>query len=141
MAETELTCRFVRPDKLVFEGRIKSLVLATVDGELGVWPGHSPLICALGDGIVRLNRLEEFGGTTRRIIISGGYAEVENDEVVILANHARALDDIDIQTVKETKELAVRNLDQYPEGDNNRAYYQNKIKWCDMLLEHAHDLD
>ena len=48
----ELTCQFVRPDKLLYEGTVKSLILASSDGEYGVWPGHAPEIIALGDGVV-----------------------------------------------------------------------------------------
>ena len=51
----ELTCQFVRPDRLLYEGNVASLILATIDGELGVWPGHEPEIVALGDGVVRLS--------------------------------------------------------------------------------------
>ena len=51
----ELTCQFVRPDKLLYEGTVESLILASADGEYGVWPGHAPEIIALGDGVVRLH--------------------------------------------------------------------------------------
>ena len=71
-----ITCQFVRPDRLLFEGEVASLVLVTPTGELGVWPGHAPEICALGNGVVRLHELEENGGGTFEVIISGGYVEI-----------------------------------------------------------------
>ncbi len=135
----ELTCRFVRPDRLLFEGTVNSVVLATLDGELGVLPGHAPEICALGSGIVRLNcNLDD--SPTRRIIVSGGYAEVGSDFVLVLANHARDIDDIDEEEVKKTKKLAEENRDKLPENDSRRAYYQGKIDWCDLLLKHVNDV-
>ncbi len=135
----ELTCRFVRPDRLLFEGTVNSVVLATLDGELGVLPGHAPEICALGSGVVRLNsNLDD--SPTRRILVSGGYAEISKDLVLVLANHARDIDDIDVDEVKKTKELAEDNFNKLPEHDSRRSYYQGKIDWCDLLLKHANDV-
>ncbi|MGN0286090.1 MAG: ATP synthase F1 subunit epsilon [Atopobiaceae bacterium] len=133
----ELTCQFVRPDKLMYEGPVASLVLVTYSGELGVWPGHSPLICALGDGVVRLHMLEKDGGGERDVVISGGYAEVDNDVVIILANHARLSDDIDPDVVMDTRAKAIDARDALPEDDNRRAYYDNKINWCNLLLKQS----
>ena len=133
----DLTCQFVRPDRLLYEGPVASVILVTVSGELGVWPGHAPEICALGDGVVRLNLREEDGGGTVGVIISGGYAQVDTQGVIVLADHARRTDDIDPDVVRDTREEAFDKLDEYPEGDHRRAYYENKIKWCNLLLKHV----
>ncbi|MDD5799651.1 MAG: ATP synthase F1 subunit epsilon [Coriobacteriales bacterium] len=133
----ELTCQFVRPDKLMYEGPVASLVLVTYSGELGVWPGHSPLICALGDGVVRLHKLEKDGGGEEDVVISGGYAEVDNDVVIILADHARLKNDIDPDVVMDTRAKAIDARDALPEDDNRRAYYDNKINWCNLLLKQS----
>lgn len=131
--------KFVRPDRELFEGEVASLVLVTQSGELGIWPMHAPLICALGDGVVRLHRLEEEGGGELHVIVSGGYAEVKDDEVIILADHARRSDDIEVDVVEETKAAAIANRDQFAPGDHRRVYYENKVRWCDLLLEHANE--
>ena len=133
----QITCQFVRPDRLLFEGEVASMVLVTPSGELGVWPGHSPAIVALGNGVVRLHRLPENGGDTVTVIVSGGYAEITPDQVVILADHARRSDDIEPDVVNETRDKAVGSRDALPEGDGRRAYYDNKIAWCDLLLRHS----
>lgn len=131
----EINCQFVRPDKLIYEGPVASLVLATMTGELGVWPGRAPIICALGDGVVRLHDTEENGGGERDVVISGGYAEVNNDNVIILADHARPTDDIDPDVVMETRAKAIDERDALPADDHRRAYYDNKVKWCNLLLK------
>lgn len=135
----KITCQFVRPDRLLYEGEVASLVLVSQAGELGVWPGHSSEICALGNGVVRLHLLEEKGGGTVNVIISGGYAEITPDSVIILADHARRADDIEVDVVNETRDKAMASRDALPEGDGRRAYYENKIAWCDLLLQHASD--
>ena len=133
----KITCQFVRPDRLLYEGDVASMVLVTPTGELGVWPGHSPLICALGNGMVRLHRLPEAGGETVSVIVSGGYAEITPDQVIILADHARRADDIEPDVVNASRDKAVASRDTLPEGDGRRAYYEIKIAWCDLLLQHA----
>lgn len=133
----KITLQFVRPDRLLYEGEVASLVLVTPAGELGVWPGHAPEICALGNGVVRIHSLPENGGNMVTVIISGGYAEITPDQVIILADHARRSDDIEADVVQDTRDKAVASRDALPEGDGRRAYYDNKIAWCDLLLQHA----
>lgn len=130
-----LTCKFVRPDKQLFEGKCASMTLITYSGELGILPGHASEICALGDGVVRIKNLDEDGGDERDVVVSGGYAEICNNVVVIIADHARATDDIDVDTVRRTHDKAQAKRDSLPEDDHQRAYYENKMAWCDLLLE------
>ncbi len=132
-----ISCRFVRPDRLLFQGEVDHLVLVAESGELGVWPSHAPVIVALGDGVVRLYRLESDGGGQLDIIVSGGYAEVKDDQVIVLADHARRSDDIEPDVVNETRAAAEAKRDKLPEGDQRRRYYDNKIKWCDLLLSYT----
>lgn len=133
----ELNCQFVRPDRLLFEGPVANLVLITYAGELGVWPGHAAEIVALGDGVVRIRRRPEDGGGEYDVVVSGGYAEIESDEVIILADHARRTDDIDPDVVRETRDLSIDQLEGLDAGDHRRAYYESKIRWCNLLLKQA----
>lgn len=130
----KIFCQFVRPDRLVYEGEVDHLILQTASGELGIWPMHAPLICALGDGEVRLQLPEEAGGNVLRVLIMGGYAEVKNDTVIILADHARREDEIDSEATKASRAEAVAMRDQFAQGDSRRAYYENMIRWCDLQL-------
>lgn len=133
----ELNCQFVRPDRLLFDGPVANLVLVTYAGELGVWPGHAPEIVALGDGVVRMRTLPENGGEEYDVVVSGGYAEIDSDGVIILADHARRTDDIDPEVVRRTRDEAIEALDGIVEGDHRAAYYERKIRWCNLLLKHA----
>ena len=118
----ELTCQFVRPDRLVYEGNVASLILATIDGEL--------------DGVVRLSINQPNGEVSiQKVVISGGYAEIDPSGVIILADHARRSDDIDADVVRETRDAAIDKMNDFDEKDNRRTYYENKIKWCNLLLK------
>ena len=114
-----------------------NLVLVTYAGELGVWPGHAPEIVALGDGVVRMRARQEDGGHEYDVVVSGGYAEIDNDGVIILADHARRTDDIDPDVVRRTRDEAIDALDEIGQGDYRAAYYEKKIRWCNLLLKHA----
>ena len=133
----ELTVQFVRPDRLMYEGPVASVILATPKGELGIWPGRRPIICALGDGVVRINRLEANGGGTVRVVVSGGYAEVDHDTVIILADHARRADDIDRAQTEALLADARAKLASLDPDDNRSAYWSQKVKWWTMLLGYA----
>jgi F-type H+-transporting ATPase subunit epsilon len=134
---TKISCKFVRPDRLVYEGDVDSLILQTASGELGVWPNHAPLICALGDGEVRLHLGAETGDSVLRVLVMGGYAEVKDNNVIILADNALREDEVDGGAVKAAREKAVAERDKFAEGDNRRVYYENMIRWCDLQLRYA----
>lgn len=131
-----ITVQFVRPDKLLYEGQVESVVLITPEGEMGIWPLHASEIVAIGDGVVRLNRLPEDGGGAVRVLVSGGYAEIDNDVVIVLADHARRTDDIEEDVVLETRAKAEAALAELEPDDHRHSYYENKIHWCDLLLRH-----
>ena len=131
----ELNCQFVRPDRLLFDGPVANLILVTYAGELGVWPGHAPEIVALGDGVVRMRARQEDGGEEYDVVVSGGYAEIDNDGVIILADHARRTDDIDPEVVRRTRGEAIDVLEAMEKGDYRAAYYEKKVRWCNLLLK------
>lgn len=129
-----LTCQIVRPDKLLYEGEATSVILAARAGELGIYPKHGAEISALGDGVMRINLP---GGEQRRVVIMGGYAEIANDVLIVLATHARNIDDIDVETVRRTRATAVSQRDALPKDDHGRAYFDEKIRWCDLLVKES----
>ena len=118
----ELNVQFVRPDRALFQGPAASLVLVTYAGELGVYPGHAAEIVALGNGVVRMKKLPQD-------------AEIQDDEVIVLADHARRADDIDPDIVRRTRDEAIDAREACDEGDHRRAYYDNKVNWCNLLLK------
>ncbi len=130
-------CQFVRPDRLIFEGDVDHLILVTESGELGIWPKHAPLIAALGNGVVRMHMPEGASDKEMDVIVSHGYVEVCDDTVTVLANHARRTDDIEPEVVQKTKAIAEAKRDAIPVGDHRRAFYDDKIAWCDLLLAHV----
>jgi len=70
------------PEKLVLETRAESAQIPGKDGYMGILPGHSALLSELGAGTLSVTS----GGQTRNFTITGGYVEVRDDHVRVLAD-------------------------------------------------------
>ena len=84
MAAT-LQVQVVSPSKVVFEGPAAALVAPSWDGQLGVLPGHAPLLTLLGVGPLSLERP---GGGSDTFHVAGGVMKVERDVVTLLTEYA-----------------------------------------------------
>lgn len=94
-----LTVRVVAPDKTVWDSTAEEVILPSTTGQLGILPGHAPLLSALDVGVMRVRAGKDW--TT--IALMGGFAEVEADEVTILVNGAERGDGIDKKKKKKEK--------------------------------------
>ena len=72
----------IKPDKKLFEGEAKSLVVPDAEGKLGILSNHAPMIVALKKGVIKIT---DNAGVVTKIEINGGVAEVLKNGVVILA--------------------------------------------------------
>ena len=96
----------VTPDGPVYEADVEMVSTKAKSGELGILPGHIPLVAPLEISAVRLKR----EGKTQYIAVSGGFLEVRPDKVTILAQAAERAEDIDVARAKAAKERAERRL-------------------------------
>lgn len=95
----------------IFSGRVESLVATGTLGDLGILPGHAPLLTALVPGPVRLVTQE---GEEKIFYVSGGFLEVQPGVVNILADTAIRADDMDevqAEHAKKDAEEAILNRD------------------------------
>jgi len=88
MAKT-LKLQVVTPDKQHLSEDVRFVALPGLVGEFGVLPGHAPLLAALKEGIMRVEREKE----TRSYRLGGGYAEVGEDGVIVLAESLKPVAD------------------------------------------------
>jgi F-type H+-transporting ATPase subunit epsilon len=75
----------VSPEKLLLSRAVEMAVLPAVEGEMGVLPGHAPMIVALRGGVIAVT---EGGQVTDRLFVGGGFAEVTPDRCTVLADEA-----------------------------------------------------
>ncbi len=102
MSVTEtLTLTLVTPERAVLDGvPCETVTLPAEGGEIGVLPGHVPLVTLLGIGVVGY-RLGREGGA---IAVRGGFAEVSPDRVRILADLAASGDEVDAQKARAERQ-------------------------------------
>ena len=86
MAET-FQLRVATPEKLVIDEQVSMAEVPGKDGYMGILPGHAPLLSALGQGDLTYSK----GGAASKVKISGGFVEVFNDTVSVLADTAETV--------------------------------------------------
>ncbi|VGM96156.1 F-ATPase epsilon subunit [uncultured Avibacterium sp.] len=105
MATLNLTV--VSAEESIFTGQVKSIQATGIEGELGILPGHTPLLTAIKPGIVKLtleNDNEEV------IYVSGGFLEVQPNVVTVLADVAIRGKELDGDRILEAKRRAEQNI-------------------------------
>ena len=75
----------VSPDRLLLSQPVDMAVIPAAEGEMGVLPGHSPMIVLLQGGTITLH---EGGRPTSRLYVSGGFAEITPERCTVLADEA-----------------------------------------------------
>ena len=116
MAE-RLTLELATPTRLLVSAEVDEVVVPGSEGYFGVLPGHAPLLATLGIGELgyRVGR-EEY-----HVAVVGGFAEVRNDKVIILADSAETPPDIDRTRAERARERAEARLSGRSQEDIDYA--------------------
>ena len=123
-----LTVRVIAPDCTVWDAPADELVLPSTTGQLGILSGHAPLLTALDTGVMRVRNGKS---DWTAIALMGGFAEVEEDEVIILVNGAERGSEIDQKAAAVEFADAQKAWDALPSGIS-----QERIK-ADQALKRA----
>ena len=95
----------IAPDRTVWDSNAEEVILPSSTGQVGILRGHAPLLTALDIGVMRVRTDKEW----TPIVLMGGFAEVENDELTILVNGAEEAASIDKDKAqKELEEMTIR---------------------------------
>ena len=101
-----LTLEIVTPEARVYSETVDTVVIPTTEGEVGILPGHIPLVAQLGAGELRATK----GGVTELLVVGGGFAQVSGDKVSILADSAIEEQKIDENAVADAMKRAEEAL-------------------------------
>ncbi|MCM3442878.1 F0F1 ATP synthase subunit epsilon [Metabacillus halosaccharovorans] len=108
----------VTPDGPVYDADVEMVSVKAQSGELGILPGHIPMVAPLQIGAVRLKK----GSSTELVAVTGGFIEVRPDKVTILAQAAETAESIDVNRAQAAKKRAEERLNQKTEDiDFKRA--------------------
>lgn len=115
-------CDIVSAEESIFSGLVELVVATGTLGDLGIAPGHAPLMTSLAPGPVRVVKQ---GGEEEIFFVTGGYLEVQPNIVTILSDSAQRAGDLDEAAAEEAKKEAERLLaNQSGDFDYSKAASQ-----------------
>jgi F-type H+-transporting ATPase subunit epsilon len=126
-----LTLEIVTPEARVYSDTIDTVVIPTVEGEIGVLPGHIPLLTQIADGELRVTK----GSVVSYLAIGGGFAEIDGDKVSVLAERAITEELIDEKAVEEAMKRAEEAIRDAKHMDPNEfEHLQNMVRFAGTQL-------
>lgn len=102
------------PERVVLESEVSSVNVPTVDGEIGLLPDHIPLVSLLAPGELRAVTT---AGEEQVMAVSGGFIEVRDNAVVILADTAEKAEEIDETRAQAAREKAQKLMQERATDD------------------------
>lgn len=126
----------IGPEKPVYSGAALSVTAMAWDGQVGILPGHAPLVTKLGIGEVKVTRGTLANAVVDRFAIRHGYLEVAHNKVVILSEDAKAI--ADLKGVNPEDITRIEKQLSETKDSAERAKLQADLDWlkaCDSLLK------
>lgn len=121
----------VSPSRTVFEGDAVYVQIPTYDGLIGVLPGHAALISVLGYGMMKVRKEEKKEDS---FLIAGGFLEIVNNRVTVLANSVEHIEEINIKQAQKDFENA---LDMITHNEDEAKERQEKLALARARLRNA----
>jgi len=126
-----LTLEIVTPEARVYSDTIDSVVIPTVEGEIGVLPGHIPLLTQVADGELRVTK----GTAISYLAIGGGFAQIDGDKVSVLAERAISEEQIDEKAVEAAMKRAEQAIKDAKDMDPYEfEHLQNMVRFAGTQL-------
>ena len=101
-----LKLEIVTPEKRVLEAEVDSVTVPTATGEAGILPNHASLISELKPGVLTYTAK----GATDKLAVTGGFVEVNDNKVAVLADSAETVEEINVETAKSERDAAEKEL-------------------------------
>jgi F-type H+-transporting ATPase subunit epsilon len=127
---SKLAFELVSPERLLLAGEADMVTLPGTEGDLGILPGHAPLITSLRPGVIGVDGLE---GGSERIFVGGGFAEVAGDRLTVLAEDATRLAELSRDDLEKRIRDAQEDLEDAKNDDARRRAQQRLDNLRGML--------
>ena len=131
-AVPKLKFEIITAERVVYSDDVDVVIAPGVEGELAVLPHHAPLMTMLQAGELRVKK----DGEETSMFVSGGFLEVRQDKVVVLADTAERAEEIDIARAEEAKQRAEQRLELRP-ADLDHARVEAALRRSMMRLKVA----
>jgi len=125
------TLEIVTPEARVYSDTIDTVVIPTVDGEVGILPGHIPLLTQVEHGELRVTK----GATVIVLAVGGGFAQIAGDKISVLAEHAITEEKIDEKVVEQAMQRAEQAIKDAKDMDPNEfEHLQTMVRFAGTQL-------
>ncbi len=108
-----LQLEIVTPEARVYEDTVDSVVVPTTTGDIGILPGHIPLVTEVDEGEIIVDK----DGSSQSLAVSKGFAQCVGDKVSVLAENAIQMEEIDEEAVLEAQQRAEKSLEDMQSMD------------------------
>ncbi|MDR3053617.1 MAG: ATP synthase F1 subunit epsilon [Coriobacteriales bacterium] len=130
-----LLCDIVTPERLIYSAEVNFVAVPASEGEIGFLAGRSPVMSTLNSGLVRVK--PEENSAMLRFAVAGGYVEGDGRKIVVLANRATNVDEVELDYVKEKITETEQKLKALSEGDAQVAFFTAELNWYQLLENYA----
>ena len=132
MAGSSFQVEIVSPERPLYRGEASAVTAESHDGEVGILPGHAPMVALLGTGIVAVRA----GASPERMAIRGGFLQVLGRKVTLLVTKAARREDVDAGRTKAELEKTLEGL-RHPKSDDEFARLLDERRWLESQLKLA----
>ncbi len=101
-----IRCEIVSQDRMVYSGDVDMVLIPGAEGMMGILPHHTPVLTVIQYGIITIKEK----GQEKHFTVAGGIAEVQPDQITILADAAENVAEIDIQRAQDARQRAEDQL-------------------------------
>lgn len=110
MTAQKVLMEVVTPERTVLKEEAASVIVPGMHGYIGIQYNHAPMVVGLRPGVLLYGDVEH---EKSRISVSGGFVEVSNNRITVLADTAERADEIDVERAKAARERAEKRLRDY----------------------------
>jgi len=121
----------ITPERRLLSEAVDAVTVPGMNGEIGILPGHTPLISQLQTGVLSYTQ----GTTTHRMLVSGGFVEVNDERVSVLADLAERPDEIDATQARQEREQAEKALGSFSGSEEDMAQMRARLDRANARLQ------
>ncbi len=130
MAE-QIQLEVVTPERRLLEEPVEMVTIPGLNGEMGILPGHTPLISGLKTGV--LTYVQD--GKSFQLHVSGGFVEVRDDHVSVLAEVAERPEEIDAASARAARERIEKQVTNWSGSEDELELARTELARSEVRLQ------
>ncbi|MGI6590599.1 MAG: ATP synthase F1 subunit epsilon [Eggerthellaceae bacterium] len=136
---SKIACDIVHlNDRVYRNNEVSMVVVPGRAGEMGFMEGHVPVLSRLNSGVVRVHLQDD---SIKRFVTQGGYAYCTGDRVFVLVDRGIAVDDVDLEGLKDEEAELKQRIDAEEEGSIKKRVLERKLRWVYLRRDAKQEQD